>query len=167
LYNNKSMAGEQDRNIKLFVDVDGRLSELLSQLNIETTEVRGIGDSDLGKPRGYRFVEMSDSAADTALLALQEEPKSGTPANRNSTGPSKGDKPAAARTRLVKRSELVGASLLAHAVETFGSERIARKWLSSECGALHNRTPLQVIQSEGNETEVERILDCIDYGMLA
>lgn len=54
-----------------------------------------------------------------------------------------------------------------HAVETFGSEWAARNWLSSECGALNNRTPLEVIPAEGNEAEVERILDSIDYGMLA
>jgi len=57
--------------------------------------------------------------------------------------------------------------LLAHAVATFVSERAAQAWLSSECGALHNQTPLGVIRVDGNEAEVERILDCIDYGMLA
>ena len=54
-----------------------------------------------------------------------------------------------------------------HAIETFGSKRIARNWLSNECGALNNRTPLQAIQSEGGEAEVERILNCIDHGMYA
>ncbi len=54
------------------------------------------------------------------------------------------------------------------------------QWLKNKCRnvrlfvdadgawwALSNRTPLQVIQGEGGEAEVERILDCIDYGMLA
>jgi RNA polymerase sigma-70 factor, ECF subfamily len=58
-------------------------------------------------------------------------------------------------------------NLLAHAVETFGSERAAQAWLSSECGALNNRTPLEVIQSGGDDAEVERILACIAYGMIA
>jgi uncharacterized protein (DUF2384 family) len=65
-----------------------------------------------------------------------------------------------------KRKTAASPSLLAHAVDTFGSERIALRWLSSECGALNNQTPLQVIR-DGNEAEVERILGCIDHGMIA
>ncbi len=60
----------------------------------------------------------------------------------------------------------VSPRLLAHAVDTFGSERSARSWLSSECGALNNQTPFDVFRT-GDVAEVERILDCIDYGMLA
>lgn len=63
--------------------------------------------------------------------------------------------------------DLVSVDLLAHAVDTFGSEKNARAWLSSECGALDRQTPLQVIARDGNSKEVERILDCIDYGMFA
>jgi len=57
--------------------------------------------------------------------------------------------------------------LMAHAIETFGSAAVAEVWLSSECGALNNQTPTEFIQSTGNEAEVERILGCIDYGMIA
>jgi uncharacterized protein (DUF2384 family) len=57
-------------------------------------------------------------------------------------------------------------NLLAHAVGTFGSKRAPLGWLSSECGALKNQTPFDLIWA-GNEAEVERILDCIDYGMFA
>jgi uncharacterized protein (DUF2384 family) len=88
-----------------------------------------------------------------------------------------------ARRRMASRGGHVGAGdesprpaiqqanlspeLIAHTVETFGSDGVARIWLASECGALNNRTPLEVIQSDGDEVEVERVLDCIDYGMLA
>lgn len=56
--------------------------------------------------------------------------------------------------------------LFSHAVDTFGSDSIARQWFSIQCGAMDNRTPLQLVES-GQAAEVERILDCIDYGMLA
>ena len=57
-------------------------------------------------------------------------------------------------------------NLFAHAVETFGSENAALDWFSSQCGALKNQTPLEALES-GNAADVERILDRIDYGMLA
>lgn len=158
------------------MDADGRLTDLLSRLNIEATEVRRVRDADLGKPRGFGFVEMSGIAADTAIdiaiRARQEGPQSQTPGNSNAAEPTQkaskgGGLESASAVRPGEGTEVLSASLLAHAVDTFGSEQIARKWLSSECGALNNRTPLQVIQGESNEAEVERILDCIDYGMLA
>lgn len=95
-----------------------------------------------GKPGGFKFVTL--------------------PATDASNRKSKSQLPSAARNHV----GVVGKIVIDHAVETFGSERIARNWLSGACGALNNRTPLQVIQGEG-EAEVERILDCIDYGMLA
>jgi len=57
--------------------------------------------------------------------------------------------------------------LMKHAIETFGSEQAAREWLSIECGALNNRSPSEFINNTGNVAEVERILNCIDYGMIA
>ncbi len=57
--------------------------------------------------------------------------------------------------------------LFAHAVEIFGSGTAARKWLSGAGGSLNNRTPFEVFRACGNEAEVERILHCIDYGMIA
>ncbi len=57
--------------------------------------------------------------------------------------------------------------LMKHATETFGSEEVALEWLSIECGALNNETPAGFIKKTGNEAEVERILNCIDYGMIA
>jgi uncharacterized protein (DUF2384 family) len=59
------------------------------------------------------------------------------------------------------------SNLLKHAIETFGSEKMALIWLVSECGVLNNETPTAFIEQTGNEAEVERILGCIDYGMIA
>ena len=61
----------------------------------------------------------------------------------------------------------VSMRLLVHAAETFGSEQAAQKWLMSECGALNKRTPLQSIEDAGDDPKVERVLDCIDHGMIA
>jgi hypothetical protein len=61
----------------------------------------------------------------------------------------------------------ISRNLFSHAVDTFGSARVALRWLTSDCGALNNRSPFDVILNDSNEPEVERILDCIDYGMLA
>lgn len=69
-----------------------------------------------------------------------------------------------------KRTETaltIPAHLMKHAVDTFGSEKIARIWLSTECGVLNNQTPAAFLQSTRNSAEVERILGCIDYGMIA
>lgn len=59
------------------------------------------------------------------------------------------------------------ARVVNHAIETFGSEEVAERWLSSECGALNNEAPADVIANTGSDTEVQRILDCIDHGMIA
>ena len=59
------------------------------------------------------------------------------------------------------------SKVMAHAIEAFGSEAVAREWLSSECDALNNQTPTGFIKRTGNEAEVERILGCIDHGMIA
>jgi uncharacterized protein (DUF2384 family) len=66
----------------------------------------------------------------------------------------------------IQEANAITPDLMAHAVDTFGSERKALNWFSVECGDLKNQSPLSVILS-GNHSEVERILDCIDHGMLA
>jgi len=43
----------------------------------------------------------------------------------------------------------------------------AEKWVYSRCGSLDDRLPFDVITSTGSEAEVERILNCIDHGMIA
>lgn len=164
---------EVDHSVRLFVDSDGRLTDLLSGLNIETSKVALVSDS-VGQPRGFAFVEMSGIAADEAIRALQGPPTVAAEAAKPnfftdaSRETAKGSIPKSPRLASVrKREREVSPSLLAHLLETFGSEPTARNWLSSECGALNNRTPLEVIQADGNELEVERVLNCIDYGMLA
>jgi len=39
--------------------------------------------------------------------------------------------------------------------------------LSTECGALNDKTLADILQSTGNSSEVERMLNCIEYGMIA
>ena len=89
------------------------------------------------------------------------------------TGEMRVGKPAKAfhlKFNKAKRTETaftIPARLMKHAVDTFGSEKVARVWLSTECGVLNNQTPAAFLQSTGNSAEVERILGCIDYGMIA
>ena len=150
------MARQDDHVVRLFVDADGRLTDLLSQLDIETSEaVASIRDTRTGQRNGFEFVEMSDATADEAIVALVREIKTASQIA--------GSLPKVAKAN--GKSDL-SPSLLAHAVETFGSRRAALEWFSSECGALRNQTPFEAIRA-GHGSEVERILACIDYGMLA
>ena len=55
----------------------------------------------------------------------------------------------------------------AHAHRTFGSASLAAEWFLAECGALGNRPPVDTIGDDGGALEIERILGCIDYGMIA
>jgi len=131
------------------VDADGRLTDLLSRLNIEIKRLRSIR----GKARGFGFVEMNVADTDT--------PKTAAPPSKHKTKPSNNT------SRSKRKTHAISTNALAHATETFGSEQAARRWLSSECGALNNRTPLQLIQGEGGVMEVDRILSCIDHGIFA
>jgi DNA-binding NtrC family response regulator len=54
-----------------------------------------------------------------------------------------------------------------HAIRTFGSALLAKEWFGAECGALDNRPPIDVVPSEAGRREVDRILGCIDHGMIA
>ena len=53
--------------------------------------------------------------------------------------------------------------VLEHAVTTFGSQNKAWDWLSSECGALQNRIPLDLLR-KGDLELVEEELSRIDHG---
>jgi DNA-binding NtrC family response regulator len=57
--------------------------------------------------------------------------------------------------------------LWAHALETFGSTTLAMEWFFADCGALDNRTPIDSIHGDRGIHEVDRILGCIDHGMIA
>jgi putative toxin-antitoxin system antitoxin component (TIGR02293 family) len=50
------------------------------------------------------------------------------------------------------------------AKEAFGSEAAAQVWLTSAQPALANRVPLEMLKSELDAREVERLLDLIDWG---
>jgi uncharacterized protein (DUF2384 family) len=163
------VAAEEERNIRLFVDADGRLTDLLSRLNIEIDLLSSIR----GKARGFGFVEMNVVDIDTpsALTALAKKPEhvmaTVQEAETAALPPKHKTKPSNNTRRGKRRPHAISANTLAHAIETFGSEQAARRWLSSECGALNNRTPLQVIQGKAGVTEVDRILSCIDHGIFA
>jgi len=55
----------------------------------------------------------------------------------------------------------------AHALRTFGSASLAADWFVAECGALGNRPPIDTMNDDGGGREIDRILGCIDYGMIA
>lgn len=209
------MLGDHNRSVRLFVDVDGCLTDLLSRLN-ETkkvalvddiagraSEVRAVhqdqGATAPGKtePGIVFIVERFENAAEVAaggdvdfdkdalqarenllakiwrsisesscvVMSIQQHPYSIADPSLQVATVGLPEFPTSAPDR--KRRDQVSPSLLAHLLDTFGSEPTARDWLSSECGALNNRTPLEVIRAEGNELEVERVLTCIDYGMFA
>lgn len=64
-------------------------------------------------------------------------------------------------------SRQIPKSLWAHALQTFGSASLATEWFLAACGALDNRAPIDAIRSEDGRQEVDRVLGCIDYGMIA
>jgi DNA-binding NtrC family response regulator len=79
---------------------------------------------------------------------------------------SKEKKPVESRRNTRLNPEIPG-SLWAHALQTFGSAALAMEWFLAECGALDNQTPIDIVRGEGGMREVDRILGCIDYGMIA
>jgi hypothetical protein len=57
----------------------------------------------------------------------------------------------------------MATAVLEHAVTTFGSQTKAWDWLRSECGALQNRIPLDLLRQDEIEL-VEEELSRIDHG---
>jgi uncharacterized protein (DUF2384 family) len=55
----------------------------------------------------------------------------------------------------------------AHALRMFGSASSAADWFVAECGALGNRSPIDTVSDDGGGREIDRILGCIDYRMIA
>jgi cold shock protein len=129
---------------------------------------------------GYRTLEEGSKVTfvvnrgpkglEAALISPRPSPSAeAAPPSAKENSPPKGKTDQTGSPKLPEVSRNVNAAstrLLAHAVETFGSELSAGNWLSSECYALNNRTPFAVMIA-GDAREVERILDCIDHGMLA
>ena len=55
------------------------------------------------------------------------------------------------------------ASVLAHAVDTFGSRTNANTWLNKPNRVFHNQTPLQILTVDPDAVEEELVR--IDHGM--
>jgi uncharacterized protein (DUF2384 family) len=85
--------------------------------------------------------------------------------NRATTGKISPQLVNPSRAGLMKRE--VPKLLWAHARKTFGSASLAADWFVAECGALDRRAPIDAIREEGGRQEIDRILGCIDYGMIA
>ena len=103
------------------------------------------------------------------LTAIQEVPKS----NRKPRA-HKGSRKAHSLLKQIATqlageppSKAITKPLWSHALKTFGSASLAREWFSTACGALDNRAPVNVLKREGGAREIDRILGCIDYGMIA
>ena len=54
---------------------------------------------------------------------------------------------------------------LAHAVDTFGTEERAFRWMSMPLSELGERTPEEILMDDPQNPEVEAILTRIDYGV--
>jgi hypothetical protein len=130
------------------------------QISFETFENMPADHSNLSSDEDT-FEEIIDNIAasvDRIQICFHEEPKK-----------MAFDVPVFTGSRFwpVATAKFTTSKVMAHAIETFGSEAVAREWLTSECGALNNQAPTDFIKRTGNEAEVERILGCIDHGMLA
>jgi putative toxin-antitoxin system antitoxin component (TIGR02293 family) len=53
----------------------------------------------------------------------------------------------------------------AHAVDTFGTEERASRWMRISLSELGNRTPEEILMDDPKNSEVEAILTRIDYGV--
>jgi putative toxin-antitoxin system antitoxin component (TIGR02293 family) len=52
-----------------------------------------------------------------------------------------------------------------HAIDTFGAEEKALRWMRQPLAELDGRTPEDVLLEDGRNDEVEAILARIDYGV--
>ncbi len=75
--------------------------------------------------------------------------------------------PLLALATLVKLHVRVVPDFWQHAVRVFGSQETARRWCATPLSELRNRTPLQVLEEDGDSSAVEAILDRIEYGVLS
>ena len=53
----------------------------------------------------------------------------------------------------------------AHAVDTFGTEERASRWMRISLSELGDRTPEEILMDDPKNSEVEAILTRIDYGV--
>jgi putative toxin-antitoxin system antitoxin component (TIGR02293 family) len=59
----------------------------------------------------------------------------------------------------------VAPEIWTHAVETFGSESQALRWMRQHLAELDDRTPEDVLLEDHHSASVEAILTRIDYGV--
>jgi uncharacterized protein (DUF2384 family) len=69
--------------------------------------------------------------------------------------------------KIARVNRQIPKPLWAHALRTFGSASLATEWFLTRCGALDNRSPIETVRDEDGRQEVDRILGCIDHGMIA
>ena len=67
-------------------------------------------------------------------------------------------------TAVLDRLRSAHPQSVAHAIAVFGSNAKALDWLTSPCGALHNRTPACLLE-QGDQDEVDTELGRIEYGI--
>jgi uncharacterized protein (DUF2384 family) len=59
----------------------------------------------------------------------------------------------------------IAPDIWTHAVETFGSESRALRWMRQNLAELDGRTPEDVLLEDHHSASVETILTRIDYGV--
>jgi putative toxin-antitoxin system antitoxin component (TIGR02293 family) len=61
----------------------------------------------------------------------------------------------------------IPATLMAHALDTFGDEQKAKSWLATPNPVLNNQEPIQLARTPEGARRVEEVLTRIDYGMFS
>jgi putative toxin-antitoxin system antitoxin component (TIGR02293 family) len=73
--------------------------------------------------------------------------------------------------RLIKTPEpdfsIVPQTLMAHALDTFGTADKARSWLATPNPALNDEEPLELARTAKGAERVEEVLTRIDYGIFS
>ena len=60
---------------------------------------------------------------------------------------------------------VIAPQIWRHAVDTFGSESRALRWMRQRLTELGDRTPEEVLHEDSRSSLVDSILDRIDYGV--
>lgn len=60
---------------------------------------------------------------------------------------------------------VISPTVWQHAIDLFGSEEKASRWMATRLSELHERTPEDVLSEDPNA--VETILDRIEYGVFS
>ncbi len=60
---------------------------------------------------------------------------------------------------------IIAPEIWRHAVDTFGTEERAQRWMQQPLAELGNRTAEQVLRQQPDSEDVEAVLTRIDYGV--